>query len=129
MIKRQYTLYLENKPGVFAKVSKALSTDKVNIEGISVAESTDSAIFQIIVNNSAKAKKALDKAKITYTSQKVAVLELPHEPGVLAGLAAKLAKAKVNINYMYGTATDDQGVCCLVVSAENLKKVEEVAMK
>ncbi len=124
MIKRQYTLYLENKSGMLAKVTKSLEKAGVNIEGISVAESTHTALVQLVVSNAAKAKIAFTKAKIAFTVQKVAVLEVPHAPGALASLALKLAETKVNIHYIYGTAADDQAQCCLVVSADDLAKVE-----
>lgn len=129
MIKRQYTLYLENKPGSLAEVSKLLAREKINIEGISVAESTDTALVQIIVSNSARTQKALKKAGIAFTSQKVSVLVLRHEPGSLSGLAADLAKAKVNISYIYATAADDQSTCCVVIGSEFLDEVEQVAAR
>lgn len=127
MIKRQYTLYLENRPGALAEVSRLLAKEKINIQGISVAENTDTALVQLIVSNSAKTQKALKRAGIPFTSQKVSVIVLAHEPGSLSGLAADLAKAKVNISYIYATAADDQSACCVVIGAEALDKVEQVA--
>jgi hypothetical protein len=128
MIKRQYTLYLPNKPGTFVKFARLLAKEGVNLEGISVAESTDTALVQVIVSNASKTKKILKKANFSYTEQDVAVLALAHKPGALADLADKLGKAHVNINYIYATATDDQKETCVVVSANDLKKVEEAAV-
>ena len=126
MIKRQYTLYLENKTGILASVTRRLAKAKVNIEGISVAESTHTALVQIVVSNAAKARKAFNEAKISYTSQQVCVVELEHETGALSELSDRLSKARVNINFIYATASDHQDRCCLVISADNLKRVEEI---
>jgi hypothetical protein len=128
MIKRQYTLYLENKPGVLARTTRMLAKAGVNIEGISVAESTHTALVQLVVSNAKKAKTALDKAKIAHTSQQVCIIVVPHKTGVLAKLADKLAKAKVNINFIYASAADDQSQCCVIISADDLDKVERVGL-
>ena len=127
MIKRQYTLYLENRPGALAEVARSLSDAGLNIEGISVAESTDAALVQVVVGNSAKTKKVLEKAKIPYTSQNVAIVLLDHKPGALAEFAEKLADQHVNINYIYATAADNQDQSCLVISGSDLKKIERLA--
>ena len=126
MIKKQYTLYLENRPGAMAKVTKTLATAGVNLEGVSVSESTDVGLVQLIPSNAAKTKKALDKVKVPFTVQDVATIELPNKAGALSRMAAKLARAGVNINYLYGTVCkcSSDSHCMLVVSASNLKKVE-----
>ena len=56
MIKKQFTLYLENKPGALAKVTRQLGNEKVNIDGISVAESTDVSLVQVVASNAAATK-------------------------------------------------------------------------
>lgn len=127
MIKHQYTLYLENSPGALARITSLLARAKVNIEGISVAKSTDAALVQLVVGDETATKKALDKARIPYTTQEVSVIVLPHRPGALASLSARLEKSKAQINYVYATAADDDSQCCLVVSATDLKLVEKIS--
>lgn len=126
MIKKQFTLYLENRPGVLASVTSRLAKGKVNIEGISVAESTDVAIVQIVVDSAAKARRELAKARIPHTVQDVALVHLRNEPGALFRITAELAKAKVNINYIYATASSCKTgcECYAVIGAQDLKKVE-----
>ncbi|MEI6809668.1 MAG: ACT domain-containing protein [bacterium] len=127
MIKHQYTMYLENSPGALARITGILAKAKVNIEGISVAESAGAALVQLIAGDEAATKKALAKAKIHYTTQEVSVIVLPHRPGALASLSSKLQKARTHIYYAYATAADNDDQCCLVVSAEDIKLVEKIA--
>ncbi|MEI6971606.1 MAG: hypothetical protein WCL44_08830 [bacterium] len=129
MIKRQYTLYMENRPDALTRISGILAKADVNIEGISIAESADAALIQLIVDKEPAARKALVKAKIQHTTQDVSVIVLPHRPGILLALAAGLKNAKAHINYVYATAADADSQCCIVVSASNLKSVERVARK
>lgn len=128
MIKKQFTLYLENKPGALATVTRRLASEKVNIEGISVAASTDVGLVQVVVSNAAATKRVLSTAGIAFTVQDVAIVPLPNRPGALSRVVSKLATSGVNINYVYATACDCGGNCnCYaVISAPDLKKVESI---
>ena len=125
MIRKQLTRYLENRPGVLAKVAASLASARINIEGISVAASPDVGLVQVIVDNAAAARKVLKKLGISHTIQDVAMVSVPDRPGALARLAAKIARAGININYIYGTACKCKCECgtSLVVSAANLKRL------
>jgi len=127
MIEKQFTLYLENKLGVLANLTSKLATAKVNIEGISVAESTDVAIVQLVVNKEQTAARILKAAKIPYTVQNVALVRLTNKPGSLARIVSKVAKSRVHINYVYATgcACKRGCDCYAVIGAPDLKKVEK----
>ena len=124
MIGTQFTLYLEHKPGALAVVAKKLADARINIEGVSAAAMADSALVQVIVSDSKATARVLKKAKVAFTTQEVAVLTLKNRPGELARLSATLSRKGVNISYVYGTPCGDK--CVLVVSAENLAKVERL---
>ena len=126
MIKKQFTLYLENKPGVLAGLTTRLAEAKVNIEGISVAGSADVGLAQIVVSNAAKMHKILKSIPIPFTVQRVALVPLKNKPGALARIATQLARSKVNINYVYATACAGGGncECYVIISAPDLEEVE-----
>lgn len=127
MIKKQFTLYVENKPGSLARVSRLLGSAKVNIEGISIAVTGDVGLIQIIVDNAARAAQLLKKEKVPYTVQQVCVLPLPDRPGALAGVTEKMASKKINLNYLYCTTCKTRGCdCSVVVSGDNLKMIEKM---
>jgi hypothetical protein len=126
MIKKQFTLYLENRPGALAKVTRVLASAKVNIEGISVSSSVDIGLVQIVVSNAQLTKQLLTRARIPFVTQDVVLLELPNKPGALARVVAEIARMGLNINYVYATACDGDAECrCFtIISAPNLKEVE-----
>jgi hypothetical protein len=131
MIKKQFTLYLENKPGMLALITNALATAKVNIEGVSVAESTDVSIMQMVVSKAQTTERILKSKRIPFTEQDVALVHLDNKPGALAGIASKLAKAGININYVYATGCHCENCrgCYAIISSPNLKKVEAIWRK
>ena len=125
MLKSQLTLCLENRPGELARVTKILTEANINIEGISVVDSTDASMVQIIVSNSRNAKAALKKAAVPISEQKIAVITLANKPGALA---TRLAREKINVNYLYATTppADQPGECSIVISADDLDAVESL---
>jgi hypothetical protein len=130
MRKQQFTLYLENKPGVLARITRRLANAKVNLEGISVANSSDVALVQMVVSRTVAARKILKDLGVAFTVQDVAVVPVRNTPGGLAAIVDRLAAAKVNINYVYATACDcvTGCKCCsyVVISAPDLKRVDKV---
>ncbi len=127
MIKKQFTIYLENKPGELARVASRLARERVNLEGISAYTSADVGLVQIVASNASRARRILKECGVAFTSQDVAVVPMENEPGALAELAAKLAKAGINISYIYATAgkgaTAGEDTCQAVISSENLDKI------
>ena len=130
MIEKQFTLYVENRPGALAKVTKLLGSSRINIEGISIAVSGDVGLIQLVVSHAARAQKMLSKARIPFTVQKVSVLRLPNRPGALAALAQKLASRNVNLNYIYSTACSScGGDSTVVLSGDNLRQIEALGKR
>lgn len=129
MRKTQVTAYLPNKVGALAAATKALAAARVNIEGISIVETSDIGEVRMIVTDAVKAEKALAKAGLAYSKQAVEVIFLKDQPGSLAAFAAKLAKAHVDIHYVYGSTCDcGKGCSCrVVVGASDLNKVKKIS--
>ncbi|MCX7590030.1 MAG: ACT domain-containing protein, partial [Kiritimatiellae bacterium] len=72
MIRKQFTLYLENKPGALAAVTSELARHNVNIEGISVLTSADVGIVQLVTNSAVKTRRVLHDRHVAFTTQDVA---------------------------------------------------------
>jgi len=127
MIKKQFTLYLENKPGALEKFTRLLGKEKINIEAISVAASTDMSLVQILASNAAATRKILKKLNISFSVQDVSLLPLLNAPGALWHVVSALAKNNININYIYATGNVEKNGAMdyVVISAPDLDKVED----
>jgi hypothetical protein len=129
MIKKQFTLYMENKPGGLSAIMKNLAANKINVEGISVSESTDVALIQLVPSNPQKARQLLEREGVPLTIQEISVITLKHEPGSLSRIVSQLANAGVAVNYIYATGCNCGGACgceCyVVIGADDLKSVEK----
>jgi hypothetical protein len=100
---KQLTVSLANQPGTFAEVAKVLADAKVNILGVLGGSAGTEGSAQVVVDNFAKAKKALAAAKLPCTEGTLDQVELPNKPGALADYTAKLSKKGMNIDAAFGT--------------------------
>ena len=115
-VKKQISIVLENRVGALSKVSIALAKKKVNILGLCVHDLRDFGLLRIVVDSPARARKVLTREKLTFSATDVIALELPNQPGGLAKIAIKLARAGINIHYMYATAAGDKTLAIFKVS-------------
>ncbi len=97
----QISIFLENKSGRLAEVTRVLSEAGINIRALSLADTADFGILRLIVNQSDRAKAVLKENGFTVGKTEVVALEVPDRPGGLAGILAKLEKAGINVEYMY----------------------------
>lgn len=104
MIEKQLSLFLENKPGVLADVCQTLADQKINIRGLSVSDTVDHAVVRMIVDDPIKAIHLLGDHGVMVVETDVLAVEVDDEPGALARIARTFARAKINIEYAYGTS-------------------------
>jgi hypothetical protein len=115
-IVKQLSIFLENKPGVLGRLCQTFAKEKVNIEGLSISDTIDHAVVRLVTGNVRKAREILEAAGVLVVETDVLVLTLADKPGMLAQVAGKLAKAKINIEYAYGTTEATGGQLVLRVS-------------
>jgi len=97
----QISIFLENKSGRLAEVTRILGEAGVNIRALSLADTTDFGILRIIVNDTEKAKDVLKKNDFTVGKTEVIAVEVPDNPGGLAGILEILKSENLNVEYMY----------------------------
>ena len=96
---------LANKPGTLAELCSALGKAAVNIIAISAPEAKGRGRVGVMVVDLDGARAALKEAKIRFSEEEVLDIELDNKPGAFAELAAKLARAKINIRLAYATTS------------------------
>jgi hypothetical protein len=98
---RQVSVFLENKSGRLYEVCRCLAEAEVNIRALSIAETADYGVMRLIVSDPGKAMRVMAENDITVSETEVIAVEVPDEPGGLAGVLAPLYDANVNIEYLY----------------------------
>ena len=123
---KQLSLFLDNKPGVLAKVCAVLARHKVNLLGIAVNDGHDHAVVRLVVDNARSALHAFGATGILVVDNDVLMVDVPNRTGALGAIARSLASAKINIEYSYATAATNQKSASLVLSTSDVVGAERV---
>jgi hypothetical protein len=97
----QLAVFLENKSGRLAAITKILSDNGINIRALSVADTADFGILRVIVDQTDKAKQVLKNAGFTVGLTDVVAVEVADKPGGLSEVLAVLTQVEINVEYMY----------------------------
>ena len=117
----QISVFLENRTGQLAEITRLLAAENVDIRAISIAETTDYGLARMIVDDSQKASEVLLKHGDILSMTPVWAVEVPYRPAGLAELLAVLAEENVAVEYMYSLFThrDDMAYMVLRISDED----------
>ena len=96
------TIDVDNTPGALARVATAVSDAGVNLAAATCIGSGERAELHILVKHAEAARHSLAIAQLAVTREReVAVVDVEDNPGVLADLARKIARAGVNLDLVY----------------------------
>ena len=101
----QLSIFLENRAGRLAEVTRILSDSGVNIRALSLADTSDFGILRLIVSDFEKAKENLKAGGFTVGRTTVVAVEVSDQPGGLNNILEMLRDAKINVEYMYAFVT------------------------
>jgi len=97
----QISVFIENKFGRLAEVTRILGDADVNIRTLSLADTSDFGILRLIVNDTERAKAVLKERGFTVSKTEVVAVEIPDRPGGLADVLQALDADGINVEYMY----------------------------
>ena len=111
----QISVFLENRTGQLAAITRLLADAGVDIRALSIAETTDYGLARMIVDDSHKASSILLQHGDILSMTPVWAVEVPDRPGGLAELLGLLAENHVDVEYMYSLFTHQEGNAYMVM--------------
>ena len=114
-IETQFSIFLINRPGVLADLTNALAKAEVNIFALSLSDSGEHGVLRIVTTDSEKTRQVLEETHDRWTETEIIVVPMNNETGIFATLIDKLAAAKINVTYVYCTASESGGTTNAVV--------------
>lgn len=97
----QLSIFLENRSGRLAEVTRTLQRENINIRALSLADTSDFGILRIIVDDHERAKTALKDVGFTIGRTHVVAVEVPDKPGGLNHILHLVSGNAINVEYMY----------------------------
>jgi len=98
---KQLSVFLQNKSGKIAAITRTLYEKGVDIRALSIADTSDFGILRMLVDDIEKAQNALNEENCIVSVTDVDVVAVPDIPGGLAKVLQCLADSNVDIEYMY----------------------------
>ena len=111
----QISVFLENRTGQLAEITKLLADNGIDIRALSIAETADYGLARMIVDDSHKASKILLEHGDILSMTPVWAVEVPDRPGGLAEVLHVLAEAHVDVEYMYSLFAHQEGKAYMVM--------------
>ena len=110
----QISVFLENRAGQLAEITKDVADAGIDLRAISIAETADYGVLRMIVDDADKATSILLSHGYILSLNPVVVVAVPDTPGGLAPVLGVLAEGNIDIEYMYSLFTHKEGKAYIV---------------
>jgi len=98
----EISCYLDNKPGILAKLTDLLAQGGVNIKGLQAYEGSLQSMIMLVVDQTELAEKIMRDMGITMISQTdILEVDVPNRVGGLADVSRLFGEHGVNIKTLY----------------------------
>lgn len=122
----QIAVFLENKSGRLAEITRILAENDINIRALSVADTADFGILLLIVDKVDLAKEVLRNGGFTVGKTNVVAVEVPDRAGGLASVLKVVTEAEINVEYMYAFVNKSGSDAVLIFRFEEMDKAIKV---
>lgn len=119
MFVQQISVFVENKPGRMAKVAACLAENNINLQAMSIADTSDFGILRFIVDRPEEAKAVLKEKGFAVRLTDVIAVPLSHSPGSLARVMSVLDASGIGVEYMYAFTAKTSADAIAVLCTEN----------
>lgn len=121
MLVKQISVFLENKSGRLAEVTKVLGANGIDISALSIADTTAFGILRLIVNDPDKALKVLEDNGFSVSSTDVIAIAVEDRPGGLASALEVLRRHDIGIEYMYAFVGKTSNKALVILKVSDFK--------
>ncbi|MDD2734964.1 MAG: ACT domain-containing protein [Desulfuromonadaceae bacterium] len=121
----QLSIFIENKSGRLAEVTRILGEAGINIRVLSLADTSDFGILRLIVDKVEQAKFALKEKGFTVDKTEVVAVEVPDRPGGMANILQSIDNNQINIEYMYAFVERGGGNAVIIFRFDDTEKAIE----
>ena len=111
---KQLSVFLENKPGALSAPCRLLAKADINIQTCSLADTREFGILRLMVEDTEKARRLLQRNGFAVKVTEVIALEVDDRPGGLAAILDALEGTGINVEYAYSLTGRTKGHALLL---------------
>ena len=133
MLVKQISVFLENKSGRLAEVTKNLGENNIDIRALYIADTTEYGILRMIVDQPEAALKSLTDNGFTVSSTNVIAIAVEDHPGTLDKALETLSEGSISVDYLYAFVGRSSSDAIVIIRVENpqlaLDKLEQTGIR
>lgn len=122
----QLSVFLENRAGRLAEVTRTLAEAGINIRALSLADTSDFGILRMIVCDHEKAKTVLKEKGFTLGRTSVVAVEVSDRPGGLDEVLQLVSNNGINVEYMYAFVQREGESAVMIFRFDKVDQAVEV---
>jgi len=119
---KQLSVFLENKKGELIAVTSVLADENISIKSLLLVDSTKFGILRLIVEDTERAKAALNSAGFTVRENRVFAVKMKDQIGSFNQVVGKLSDKDINIKYTYAYKEKEVNVLIFRVGRGDLRE-------
>ena len=126
---KQLSVFLENKPGALNEPCRLLARAGINIHTFSLADTREFGILRLVVADSERARRLLERNGFAVKLTQVMMIEVPDQPGELARVLGALEGTDISVKYAYGFTMEHKAKGVLVFCFDDPDRAIEVLQR
>ncbi len=108
-------VFMENKPGQAARITKVLAEARVNIRWVTIANSGSFGVIKFLVDQQDEAVGALKEKGLMVSLLEVLAVEVPDQPGSLQAVADTMGGNNINLDNCSGYVANNRAILIIEV--------------
>jgi len=126
MAVKQISVLLGNIPGSFARLIHILDSEDISTKAVSAASIEHDSRVRLVVNDSDRAVALLSSFNFNFEVTPVLAAEVPLHAGGINTILKPLARAEINILYLYTTINRIGKETIIILGVDKLEEAKEV---
>ncbi len=119
---KQISVFIENKKGSLAEVTKFIAESQINLKALSIADTQEFGILRMITDKPDEARDILKNEGYTVTATSVLAVALTDAPGSMASILSVLSEADISVEYTYAFMTKVENKAYMIFRVDDNDK-------
>lgn len=126
MTLKQLSVFVENKKGRLASITRKIADDDIDIRVLSLADTKDFGILRLIVSDAEKAKNILNESGVIVKITDVLAVVMTDCPGGAADVLSLMSDNDIEVEYMYACAGKITGQALMILRTSDHARAEKL---
>jgi hypothetical protein len=113
-------VFVENKPGQTARITKILADSGVNVLWVTIANNGSYGVMKLLVDKLEPALESLRAGNLMVSMLEFLAVEVPNKPGALQRATEALSRSDINLDNCSGFVANNRAILIIEVRALTL---------